>query len=445
MKRLALSNLKTWFNDHNSKPLIIRGARQVGKSTLVRLFSEDVGLDLIELNLEIEKLSSVEDHNFDLNKLLDEIQLKKGKIINEKTLIFFDEIQESPKLLKLLRYFYEMRPDLKVVAAGSLLEIALRSENFSFPVGRVQFLYLGPMSFREFLWATGNEILDERLSEFKFSGPIHEKGLELLRYYLYVGGMPEAVKEYSVSKSIVKVREIQSQLIQAYAADFPKYNRRIDSDRIGRVFLGLSQMVGEKIVYTKLDPSSSSREIKRVVELLTDSRVIIKCVHSSANSSPLLGEVNDKIFKTYFIDVGLLGASLNLNIDAIDKIFKENNIKGKMAEQFVAQHLNYCRGITASPELIYHLKDQGVQKAEVDFVIDIDGQIIPIEVKSSSKGHLKSLKYFSTSKDSILSVKTSLAEYSKEVGFTKDSYLVNIPLYAIEYLNKNIQKIIANE
>lgn len=442
MRRESIEYFKQWYSDSHSKPLILRGARQVGKSTLVRLFCESMGLHLLEINLEIESFNSITSENFDINSLLDEIQLKKKQKIKENTILFFDEIQGSPTLLKLLRYFYEKKPHLKVIAAGSLLEFALNSENFSFPVGRVQFHYLGPMSFREFLWATNQDFLDEKLLNFEFTSEIHSSALIALRNYFFVGGMPEAVKKFSEKGQFVDIREVQSQILQTYAADFPKYNRRINVARISRIFSSLAMKVGEKVIFSKLDVESKSREIRKVVELLIDARVILPCLHSSGNGPSLLAESDDRIFKTFFLDIGLLGSLINLNVDTLDFEFKNNfNLKGELIEQFVAQHLNFIKSSTRPPSLFYHLKDKGSQKAEIDFLIEGENKIIPIEVKSSAPGHLKSLKYFCDSKSSPIGIKTSLAPFSIVEKFINDCKLINIPVYSIEYLKFNFEKL----
>lgn len=431
MKRIATSYLCHWYQDKKSKPLIIRGARQVGKSTLVRLFCQENTLDLIEINFEREKLKSIESDEFRIEALLDEIQLKKRQLITGKSLLFFDEIQESPKMLKLLRYFYEEVPHLRVVAAGSLLEIALKTQNFSFPVGRIQFLHLGPMNFKEYLWATGQEYLDEMLMNKKMTDEVHQAGISALKNYYYVGGMPEAVKEYSETKSLVRVRDIQSQIIQSYAADFPKYNQRISVQRIARIYANIAQNLGKKIVYSKIDDESQSREIKRVLELLIDARVITPCLHSDGNQPPLLASSDERIFKLYYLDIGLLGAALNTSIDGIERELKQQD--GVFAEQFVAQHLCYSLDQSAAPTLYYYLRDKGSQKSEVDFLIEKNHEIIPIEVKSSAIGHLKSLKLFCETKKSKCAVKASLSNFDQHGNFSNSTELVSVPLYAIDY------------
>ncbi len=438
MHRIAFADLKRWMDNPERRPLLLRGARQVGKSTLVRLFAEEQGLELVEFDFERERLDSLANGEFHLTKLLDEIQFKKKKRIGDETLIFFDEIQESPKLLRCLRYFYEEAPQLRVIAAGSLLEMVFSSGDFSFPVGRVEFYHLGPMSFREFLWATGEHFLDEKLQHFAFSDELHRAALSALKNYYYVGGMPAAVKKFSETGSLASMRELQDQLLQTYQADFPKYNKRVNVQRITRIFSAMALSVGQKMIYSKLDSQSKSRDIRRVVELLIDARVIIPCVHSDGGQVPLLGESDARIFKAYFLDVGLLNALLRLDFDVIEREFQNNfSTKGVIAEQFVAQHLFFFQGHFQAPSLSYHLRDKGVQKAEIDFLLERKGQIYPLEVKASSKGRLKSLKLFCQKRKSPLGFKICLDTFSIDSQFVGDTRLVTLPLYAIEYLNDN--------
>ncbi len=437
MERHANDHLLAWFQKNDRRPLIIRGARQVGKSTLVKLFAQKNGLDLLEINLEKSRLASVEHGDFDIQVLIDEIQIKTKKSITKTSLIFLDEIQESPRLLKYLRYFYEERPDIAVIAAGSLLEISLKKEDFSFPVGRVEFYHLGPMVFSEFLIATGNHFLLSKIQNKEFSAAVaHEARRQLLLFY-YIGGMPKAIHTFINEKSIVRVRDIQEQILQAYIADFPKYNSRIDVNRVEKVFYSVINQIGNKIIYQKLDEGRNSRDIKKALELLVEARVILKCNHSSGNSIPLRGEMDDSIFKIYFLDVGLVNAIMKVDFESFTR---EMNTKGVVAEQFVAQHLAYLNNHTRGPELYYWLRDKGSQKGEIDFLMERGEQIIPIEVKASSAGHLKSLYYFAKEKNKKEAIKISLKDYSNEksshVIFNErvEIELENLPLYAIENL-----------
>jgi hypothetical protein len=394
----------------------------------------------MEINLEKEKIISLTDAVLDLNRVLDEIQLRKNKKINERTLIFFDEIQEQPALLSFLRYFYEERPDIAVISAGSLLEIALKSENFSFPVGRVEFYHLSPMSFKEFLWANNQELLAEKIEQLDFGTEIESLARESFKQYLYIGGMPKAVDVFTKEKSLVPVREVQEQILQTYLADFPKYNQRIKYERIQIVFNSCIRELGKKVIYQRFDPESQSRDIKRVLELLIDARVLIPCYHSDGNSVPLKGEIDYTIYKLYFIDVGLMNCMLRMDFETIDVQMKNQfNTKGIMAEQFVAQHLNQIMGGSIQPELFYWLRDKGSQKGEIDFLIEEGQTVVPIEVKAASAGHLKSLFYFSKQKKSKVAIRLSLQPFSKEEikhlieGETINVQLLNIPIFAVQW------------
>lgn len=443
MKRHALGDLSLWYKSKDRRPLIIRGARQVGKSTLVKLFVDEEKLELLEINLEKTKLQSVLKDSFEINELLDEVQLKTRTKITDKTLIFFDEIQESPQLLKFLRYFYEERPDIAVIAAGSLLEIALKKEDFSFPVGRVEFYHLGPMSFSEFLMATKNDFLLDKIRSHDISEVVSAEAKRLLAYYYYIGGMPKAIDTYVKTGSIATVRDIQEQIIQTYIADFPKYNSRINVDRVEKVFYSVATQLGKKTIYQRLDNEAKSRDIRKAVELLIDARVLIQCFHTEGNSSPLKAEKDDSIFKLYFLDIGLLNAIMRLEFSQLDEDMKQQfSTKGFLAEQFTAQHLAYLGNERRGPELFYWLKDKGAQKAEVDFLIQKQNQIIPVEVKSTSVGHLKSLFYFLRDKKLQNAFKVSLDSYIKIRSSHKiqdqniEVHLTNIPHYFIEEIYK---------
>ncbi|OFZ26978.1 MAG: hypothetical protein A2381_20350 [Bdellovibrionales bacterium RIFOXYB1_FULL_37_110] len=450
MKRIAEDFLVKWYKKKTRMPLIIRGARQVGKSTLVRLFCQNNNLDLIEINLEIVKFRTLEERELNLENLIDEIQLKFKKKISSQTILFFDEIQESPELLKAFRYFYEQHANIPLIAAGSLLELTLHNEKFSFPVGRVEFYHLGPMTFSEYLWATNNHLLEEKLGRLEFNQHNHDLFLKELVKYYYIGGMPKAIKTYIESQSLFPVREIQNQILQTYIADFPKYNSRINVRRIEKIFFASVLHLGKKLIYQKLDSESQSRDIRRIVELLIDARVLLPCTHTNANSIPLLGESDLSIFKIYFLDIGLANALLNMDFDFIDHEFKSNfNTKGTLAEQFVAQHLAYGDNCTVPPHLFYWLKDKGSQKGEIDFIFSKRNTIIPIEVKSTTTGHLKSLFYFINEKKRNIGIKISLDDYSQsEAGHKINGELVklkllHIPQYAVEKIDKILDKFIS--
>ncbi len=441
MRRQAESSLSAWFRDRNRKPLILRGARQVGKSTLVRNWCQSEGLDLLEFNLERERFRALRDEVPTVSALLDELQLRKNSRIGPRTIIFFDEIQEQPELIRFLRYFYEERSDLAVISAGSLLEIVLKTEAISFPVGRVEFLHLGPMTFGEFLRATGRDLLAGQLAKGVCGEVEFELGRAAFREFLYVGGMPEAVSVFAEEKSLVPVRMIQDQIVQAYLADFPKYNSRIDSTRIQEVFRSSVGNIGKKMIYQRLASEAQSRDIKRVVQLLVDARILLTAFHSSGGSVPLAGQADRSVFKPYFLDVGLMNAMMRMDLDTIDLEMKNQfNTKGVLAEQFAAQHLNGIRGDRLEPELHYWLRDKGAQKGEIDFLIENAQEVLPVEVKSGAPGKMKSLFHFSEERQCARAIRLSLAPpgvqsarhriRDQDIGMN----LWNVPLFAVEWL-----------
>jgi predicted AAA+ superfamily ATPase len=439
MKRLSMEHLKNWHQKATRMPLILRGARQVGKSTLVRLFCEAENLDLIEINLEKEILQSAQNQKITIANVIDEVQLRSKKQIHEKTLIFFDEIQEQPSLLKQLRYFYEERPDIAIIAAGSLLEIAVREEKFSFPVGRVEFHNLGPMTFIEYLWATDNKMLADKILNLDFSPAVSTLAKEHLRNYLYIGGMPKAVKTYVEEKSLFHVRDIQEQILQAFVADFARYNAKLNIQRAQRVFAASVTQIGKKTIYKKIDPESQSRDVRRIIELLVDARVLLSCTHSDGNSEPLIGQSDASVQKLYFLDVGLANCQLRLDLNAIDVELKNDfNTKGTMAEQFVAQHIALSMGSSLNPQLHYWLRDKGTQKGEVDFLIEFHGLVVPVEIKATASGHLKSLFYFVKEKKKKIAIKFSMADYKTETIRHKigdemiECTLISVPLFAVD-------------
>ena len=251
--------------------------------------------------------------------------------------------------------------------------------------------------------------------------------------------MPEAVKVFCETKSLSAMRDIHRRILQTYRLDFPKYNKRIDTQRISRIFESLNVFVGKKIIYSKLDRDSKSRDIRRIVELLIDSKVILPCFHSEASLPPLLSQSDFSIFKLYFVDIGLLNSLSNLDLKTLDHSFKNQfSTKGVLCEQYVAQHLMGFFHPSQNPQLTYHLRDKSLQKAEIDFLFEKRGEIYPVEVKSSPKGHLKSLKYFCEKRKTKIAIKASLDPFSIDKDFVSKTKLVNLPLYAVEYLKDHI-------
>lgn len=442
MKRIYEDDLFTWYNSKDRKPLILRGARQVGKSTLVRLFAQKQGLDLIEINLEKKQFHSLKTEQFDIQEWIIEIESIAKNKVNQKTLIFLDEIQVQVKALAMLRYFYEEKPEIAIISAGSLLEIALHNEEVSFPVGRVSFMWIGPMTFGEFLIAEGSSDLYQRLLENNILKLHHQMLLDELKKYYFIGGMPKSIKTYIETKSLIEVRSIQEEILQTYQEDFPKYGKRINTDRLTTIFKQLAFHLGKKIIYQHLDHESKSLEIKKCIELFIKANIIVPTYHTDANGLPLKSQMDTNVFKIYFLDIGLVNCLHEFSWDGFNKIFDETfSTKGYLAEQFVAQHLAYHLNKKSQPELMYWLRDKNINKAEIDFITSAQSEIFPIEIKSQSGGKLKSLKVFAEEKNQLKAIKLSKNWFEKEILPISENRVLEVdawPLYAIEGL---IQKL----
>jgi len=400
MYRKALAELLRWRRAANRKPLVIRGARQVGKTWLVREFARQYYDDLVEINFDrdAEKLQLVVGH--DIDRSLQLLELDAGTAIRPgKTLLFFDEIQAVPELLPRLRYFHEERPDIHVMAAGSLLEFLLSEHDFSMPVGRVEYLHLGPMDIEEFMLATGGERFVDFLRNFSLSDGIpesvHREMMYFVKMFWVVGGMPAAVGVCAASGDIAgAVREHES-ILQAYEDDFGRYRRRIYPPRLRKVFTRIPALVGKKLKYVRIDPAEKSRDLANCLELLELARVLYRVRHSSGNGVPLAAEAKDRDFKPLFLDTGLVSSSLGLNLPALETVgdlLLVNN--GALAEQFIGQHLLYAGQGRRRPELYYWNREKKSSSAELDYLISVDDRVIPVEVKSGSTGSLKSLHLF---------------------------------------------------
>ncbi|CAA6809731.1 MAG: Predicted ATPase (AAA+ superfamily) [uncultured Thiotrichaceae bacterium] len=452
MQRHQLQFLKRWLNNKNRKPLIIRGARQVGKSTLVELFSEEMVLSLLNVNLErFPELADVFKTK-DPEKILAQIEfLPQMSSANEESILFLDEIQAVPEAIPALRYFYEDKSELPVVSAGSLLEFTLSDHQFSMPVGRVQYLHMGPMTFTEFLLATGEEKLSQLILNYQYGDSIgeiaHKRLLELLRSYYYIGGMPEAVAVYADTRSYREVSEVHNSIIETYREDFPKYAGSRNLNRILNVFNFAARNIGTKVKYSHISSQDQSATIKGDLELLAMARVISKVIHSHCSGLPLQADINEKVYKLLFLDVGLMNAISGLNWRVISQLDEMKLInEGAIAEQFIGQHLQAILSESPNRELTYWLREGRSANAEVDFVISLQGQILPIEIKAGATGSMKSLHQFMGEKQQKLAIRfdANLPDHYeinttiRKGNKTKDvNYqLLSLPLYLVERLDE---------
>jgi len=441
MYRKKIKNLKYWANQSNRKPLIIRGARQVGKSTLVRMFTNKNGYDLLEINFERnpEYADLFKSNNPD--EIINLLEINFDTEITNSTLLFLDEIQAEAKVLKCLRYFYEERPKIPIIAAGSLLDFELNSPSFSIPVGRISYMYLHPMGFVEFLIADGKEKLAKFIECYNIADGIpeviHKKLINELKIYLVVGGMPEAVKTYTQTKSFRKSEEVKQDLLATFQNDFAKYSKRHQYNLIRKIFAQISQNIGKKIKYSNLSRENKSADVANILDLFEAARVIKKVVRSSANGVPISAEANNKFFKIIFLDVGLISTQLNISAKILNvgDLLLVNN--GEIAEQWIGQALLLSTDGNQLPELHYWAREKKSSSAEIDYLISSGDKIIPVEVKAGKSGTLKSLHLFMQEKQSNLAIRFN----ADKPSFYRKEKILSLPLYLAEKTKKIIEDI----
>lgn len=445
--RFELKYLSEWLIQPHRKPLIIKGARQVGKSTLVKLFAQQQGLEILTIDFEKTPDNASLFTSNDAKKIINLLGTKFSvKIVPGRTLLFLDEVQKTPNILLSLRYFYEEMPDLAIICAGSLLDLALTEINFSMPVGRISYLYMGPMSFQAFLLALGHEQLVEFLNSYMLDTDmpiaIHNQLIDLLKIYCIVGGLPESIRSYSETNDFLETDQVKQALINAYQEDFAKYSTVSQQQRMREIFSIVPKTLGEKFKASNISREEKSTVIKEALEKLVLAKMIIKVCTTDANGLPLGAEQNLDFYKTYFLDIGLVCTALDLNYLSFPKDQDITLINsGKIAEQFIAQHLLYARKYYETPVLYYWAREQKSSSAEIDFIFAHNGKVIPIEVKAGASGTLKSLHYFLREKNLNFGVKfsTMLPKVNEEkaklvTGEVCNYKLLSLPLYMVEEL-----------
>lgn len=431
MYRIAIEKLYKWKNSKRRKPLIIEGARQVGKTWLMKEFGKQAYADTVYINFDSNsRMADLFSADLDTDRLIMGLELYAGRKINpENTLLIFDEVQEVPRALASLKYFYENAPQYHIVCAGSLLGIALH-QGTSFPVGKVDFLKLYPLSFSEFLMATGNERFAELLKnqDYEMITSFKQTYIDALKHYYFVGGMPEAVQSFAESKDFNEVRTIQKRILAAYEQDFSKHAPNEIVPKIRMLWNSIpSQLAREnkKFIYGLVREGGRAREYETAIMWLSDCGLVHKVSRVNAAGIPLKAYEDLKAFKLFIVDVGLLGCMTGLRQRTLldgDDLFVE--FKGALTEQYVCQQLKTIEDLG----VYYYTNDRG--SCEIDFVVDTGEQIVPIEVKAETNLRAKSLKTYRERFEPELSVRTSMADYKKE------DWLLNLPLYAIEQINK---------
>lgn len=389
MRRIVEKQMLDWKDGGRRKPLIIRGAGQVGKTWLVENFLAKGFEHLARIDLEERHDLHVHfSGSLDPRYILEALEITVGRIVPGKTLLFLDEIQSCPRAIMALRYFYEKMPDLHVVAAGSLLEFAL--DEISFPVGRVQYLHVYPMTFYEYLLAMGNEPMAQltRKSQATVPESTQQEILAELKKYFFVGGMPECIKVYRDSGSFLDAFAVQSEILDSFRDDFAKYRPHMDTACLNAVFQNVARAVGEQIKYARLNDGHSGPTNRKAFDLLCRARVIYKISACSPSGLPLSATARGKKFKACMLDIGLQQCLCEV---AVDVALTQSNLlaiyNGQLAEQFVAQEMLAWQ----DSDLFYWARDAKSSSAEVDYLTVRGGEICPVEVKSGPGGRLKSL------------------------------------------------------
>ncbi len=422
MQRLILPDLLAWKASENRKPLIVKGARQVGKTWILKEFGSSHFKKSVYLNFETSKvLQGLFEPDFDIARILSTIEIVSGISIDEETLLIFDEIQEAPKGLTALKYFYENAPDYFVVAAGSFLGVSLQ-KNHTFPVGKVDFLYLYPLSFEEFLLNCGEEPLLHHLREknLEIIRPFHEKLISLLREYYFTGGMPEVLQAWFQKKDANQVRDLQEKILQGYENDFGKYAPAAAVPKIRLVWDSIIRQLSKenkKFTYNQLKKGARAQEFEVSIQWLVSAGLVYKCHRISKPAIPLKTYSEPDAFKLFLLDVGLLNAMAGINAQTLlikNQVLKE--YKGAMTEQFV------CQELRLKYELFYWSSERG--NAELDFLIQKGDRIIPIEVKAEENLKAKSLAVYAEKYKPEEAIRLSMS------FFREQEWMKNVPLYA---------------
>ena len=431
MYRTAMEKLFKWKQNKHRKPLLIEGARQVGKTWLMKEFGRQAYADAVYINFDANsRMAELFASDLDTERLLMGLELYAGRKINPDTaLLIFDEVQEVPRALASLKYFYENAPQYHIVCAGSLLGIALH-QGTSFPVGKVDFLKLYPLSFREFLLAGGKgrfaELLDKL--DFQMVTSFKQTYIDALKQYYFVGGMPEAVQSFVENGDFTEVRAIQKRILAAYEQDFSKHAPNEIVPKIRMLWNSIpSQLAKEnrKFIYGLVREGARAKDYETAIMWLSDCGLVHKVSRINTAGMPLKAYEDLRAFKLFLADVGLLGCMTGLRQRILldgNALFAE--FKGALTEQYVCQQLKTIEDLG----VYYYTNDRG--SCEVDFVVDTGEQIIPVEVKAEVNLRAKSLKTYRERFSPDIAVRTSMADFKRE------DWLINLPLYAIEKIEK---------
>lgn len=459
-KRLIDNYLSEWASRDTHKPVLLRGARQVGKSTAVKELSKKFD-SFVEINFEKQpKYKILFDDDLDVKRIVPQISAIYGTSIKPgQTLLFLDEIQECPRAIMALRFFKEDMPELHVIAAGSLLEFALK-ELPTFGVGRIHSMFMYPMTFDEFLEANGQQLLIETRNEASIDNPlpepIHNKLVDFLRTYMLVGGMPEAVKTWVEYHDYIRCQEVQDDIVVTYEDDFPKYKKNVDPTLLRRTLRSVAVQAGKKFVYTKVGLDYKTAEVKKAVELLTLAGILHPVTHTDANGLPLGSEEDKSYQKMLLLDTGLLLRLLNMSLGDVSELTTQILTasatdlanKGPMAEMVVGLEMLHNMSPNIRHELYYWVRHAKNSQAEIDYIATYLQTVVPIEVKADTQGGMKSLWAFMRDKRLHYAIRCSMENFGKfdyvdNQANNEVRHVRICPMYAIariEEIKQSIEK-----
>lgn len=435
MRRQIYSHLQEWKNSPSRMPLLVRGARQIGKTYVIESFAKAEFEDYVIINFEIQPEYKPCFSSLDPKIILERIEfIAKKNITPGKTLLFLDEIQECPPAIQALRYFKEQNKTLHVIGAGSLLEFTLNEAEFRMPVGRVEFLYMYPLNFNEFLNALGHEKLIQHLSQANINSGIdlvaHEELLKHLKLFFVLGGMPAVIQAYINGESLRRCQGVQAFLLNTYRNDFGKYASLANQQHCRRIFEKAPALIAQHFKYSDVDPDVQSRSLKSALNLLIQAGLLFPIYETQANALPLNATINEKKFKLLFVDIGLVNFNTQLNADILiqDDLLLLND--GALAEQFVGQELIATQPNFHEPALYFWQQNQRNDSAEVDYIIQHHTHILPIEVKAGKTGRLRSLHAFLNKHNGSFGIKIS------QESLKFDGKVLSLPLYMISELSR---------
>jgi predicted AAA+ superfamily ATPase len=428
-----------WKKSRSRRPLLVRGARQVGKTYSITEFAKAEFENHVTVNFEERPEFSMCFESLDTKEIVEKISvLSESEISARKTLLFFDEIQECPKAILALRYFYEKVPELHVIAAGSLVEFAFKSSNFRMPVGRITFLFMGPLSFDEFLGALGVDKLRQYLGSVNIGSdidPLYDRELvKFFRKYLIIGGMPGVVADYLKGISPEEINMVQTSIIKTYQADFSKYSSTAKHKYLKDVFISAPRMVGERYKYSRVNPGVQSRDLKEALQLLEEAQCLNRVIHSAGHGVPLGAQTNEKKFKILFLDVGLMQRSLGLSTELMfnDKLMTAN--LGAVVEQYVGQEILAANDCYEERNVYFWARDAKGSSAEVDYLVTSGSMVYPVEVKSGKTGTLKSMRLFLKEHPSCpFGIRFSMQ------GLSLHDRILSVPLYLVRHWERLVK------